>query len=352
MLALMRAQPAMLQRYLDVQARLLAEAMVENQEQVHFSMPDRIVCTADPSGDNRPVSVPPREREQIVGSLLDRLSHHDLRVLVSAQLTDLERSNNRSVVVAASLLRFAIAAYLVHEMLPAGRSVTYTTGEGEEIPAFPASNGSGLASAITAATDAIVETNQQAEEVRRGDLQVPYVPAALHFFLPQWVAFDEQGNLLVSSVSEAEAYLASMQHYTHVLHVAVGLAPYVVADPEYQHKRYGILGQLVNQGRQLACFLTGDIIQTIHRRANRKDLNRGLSISLPFFDDQQLAMRALDFEIIPAGRIMFVPAFVVRAAHQEQAKVAQDTRLNYSTRKYLMVQLKQLEQAFDSSQAN
>ena len=34
-----------------------------------------------------------------------------------------------------------------------------------------------------------------------------------------------------------------------------------------------------------------------------------------------------DFEVIPAGRIMFVPAFVVRAV-QGQAKVAQDTRLS------------------------
>ncbi len=33
-------------------------------------------------------------------------------------------------------------------------------------------------------------------------------------------------------------------------------------------------------------------------------------------------------EIIPAGRIMFVPAFVVRASQGEQAKVGQDTRLN------------------------
>ena len=44
-------------------------------------------------------------------------------------------------------------------------------------------------------------------------------------------------------------------------------------------------------------------------------------------------MEKSDLEIIPAGRIMFVPAFVVRAARGEQAKAAQDTRLNASTRK-------------------
>jgi hypothetical protein len=36
----------------------------------------------------------------------------------------------------------------------------------------------------------------------------------------------------------------------------------------------------------------------------------------------------------------------VRAAHQEYAKVAQDTRLSYSTRKYILEELALLERAF------
>jgi hypothetical protein len=43
---------------------------------------------------------------------------------------------------------------------------------------------------------------------------------------------------------------------------------------------------------------------------------------------------------------MFVPAFIVRASRGEQAKVAQDTRLNASSRKHLLTQLKSLETAF------
>ncbi|HEY3341276.1 MAG TPA: hypothetical protein VGK81_04620, partial [Anaerolineae bacterium] len=88
-------------------------------------------------------------------------------------------------------------------------------------------------------------------------------------------------------------------------------------------------------------------INTIKRRATAQDLNRGLSLSMPYFDDQALRMKAHDFEVIPAGRIMFVPAFVVRASEQEQAKVAQDTRLSPSTRKHLMIELRELEDAFD-----
>jgi hypothetical protein len=109
------------------------------------------------------------------------------------------------------------------------------------------------------------------------------------------------------------------------------------------------LGQLVNQGRALAQYETAEMIQTIQRRAAAHDLNRGLSLSLPYFDDQDLQLRTHDFEVIPAGRIMFVPAFVVRAARQQQAMVAQDTRLSLSTRKYLLIELETLEKAFLNS---
>jgi hypothetical protein len=172
------------------------------------------------------------------------------------------------------------------------------------------------------------------------------VPAARRFYLPQWVAFDENDQLLVNSLGEAEAYLTSMQRFMAVLHTAVSLAPYIIADETYQQKRYGMLGQLINQGRALARYQSREIIQTIKRRAAAQDLNRGLSLSLPYFDDQTLALQIHDFEVIPSGRIMFLPAFVVRGTHLERAKVEQDTRLSASTCKHLLSELKMLEEAF------
>jgi hypothetical protein len=238
---------------------------------------------------------------------------------------------------------------MVHILLPAGRTVTYRAEETEEIPTIPVVDELEPESAITATTDAIVEEVKGETEEGRGELLVPYVPAARHFYLPQWVAFDDQGNLLVNSTSEAEAHIASMQRFLKVLHASVALAPYIVADPEYQQKRYGMLGQLVNQGRALARYETQEIIQIIKSRAAAQDLNRGLSLSLPYFDDQDLERKMHDFVVIPGGRIMFVPAFVIRASRQEQAKVAQDTRLSPSTRKHLLNELKTLEKAFETS---
>jgi hypothetical protein len=345
--ALFDHQPAMTQHFLEAQGRQIADAILQNQSQVRYTLPDRVVT--DAAGHSGPTSVPvPAEyREQVSGGVLDRITRSDLRTVLHQRLAELEGSNRKSVATSAQLIRFATARFMVYSMLPSGRTVQYTAPEGEEIPSIPMENAQEVQSAITEQTDAIVETSEP--EQGRGELQVPFVPDARRFFLPQWVAFGLLGNLLVNSAGEAETQITSMQRYLGVLHAAVSLAPYFVVDGEYQKKRYGMLGQLVNQGRAFACYQTEEIIQVIQHRAATHDLNRGLSLSLPFFDDQVLEIRTHDFTVIPAGRIMFVPAFVVRASREEQAKVAQDTRLSPSTRKYLLLQLKMLESAFLSN---
>jgi hypothetical protein len=99
----------------------------------------------------------------------------------------------------------------------------------------------------------------------------------------------------------------------------------------------------------LANHLTDEIITLIKTRAAEQSLNRGLSLRLPYFDDQELRVKTHNFVVIPAGRIMFVPAFVVRAALDEQAKIAQDTRFSVSTRRHLLAQLQTLGEAFKSA---
>ena len=64
-----------------------------------------------------------------------------------------------------------------------------------------------------------------------------------------------------------------MQRYMKVLHLARAVTPYIVADEQYQQKRYGMLGQLVNQGWALARYEVREIINTIEERAVRHELN-------------------------------------------------------------------------------
>jgi hypothetical protein len=340
------AQPTFVRRFLEAQARKLVEAVQRKQMQASFTLPDRVAMLGGAQDKTSTVVVPDAQREQLIGGVINRLPRADIGIGLRQRLAELEGSSEASVAAAASLIRYATAVYMIHDMLPSGRSVTYRTIEGEEIPTLPVGDPQMPESAITQSGDAIVEESLSGD--KRGELQVPFVPAARRFYLPQWVAFDGEGHLLVKSVNEAEAFVASMQSFLSMLHSAVSLAPFMIADPVYQQKRYGMLGQLVNQGRALAHYETDEMIRLIKRRAESNDLNRGLSVSMPYFDDQALEMRTLDFVIIPAGRIMFVPAFVVRASCEEQAKVAQDTRLSPSTRKYLLAELAMFEEAFQA----
>jgi len=344
--ALFEAQTTPVRRFLEAQARQLADALTqrEHPSQLRFTLPDRVVLEVPTRGASQVAEIPPDQREQLAGGLFDRLTHGDADKALRQRLAELEQSPNRAVAVGAGLLRHAMAMHMVHGMLPAGRSVTYTALPGEEIPSIPVRDPLEPESAITATTDAIAQEGEG--ESGRGELIVPYVPAARRFYLPQWVAFDDRDRLLVNSIGEAEAMVASMQRFVDVLHAAAALAVYMVVDDEYQRKRYGMLGQLVNQGRALARVQTGEIVRTIKARAASHDLNRGLSLSLPYFDDQTLRVEPHDFVVIPAGRIMFVAALVVRAARQEQAKVAQDTRFNASTRHHLLSLLEMLVRAF------
>lgn len=340
---LINAQPTIVQRFIEAQARQIADALIEHRPQAKFTLPDRIVAEMPQIDQPATISVPPESRNQNIGNFGNRLTQRDVKEALRHRLNELEQSPDHAISTSAGLLRYAAAIHMVHNMLPSGRSVTYRPDEGEDIPTIPTEDLE-PESAITQASDAIAEEGKAEEG--RGDFQVPFVPAARRFYLPQWISFDDNGKLLVGSVKEAEANLASMQRFVAILHAASSIAPYIIADDEYQKKRYGMLGQLINQGRALARYKTLDIVHTIQERAKTGTLNRGLSLSLPYFDDQELQINMTSFEVIPAGRIMFVPAFVVRAAREEAAKRVQDTRFNPSTRKHLMAELKMLEDAF------
>lgn len=345
--ALFSAQPAIIQRYLETQGKQIAQAVVDGDPQINFSLPDRVICTLENVDQPALVTIPQNQRTRSAGSFINRFRRTELFKELRHAFIELEQSPDRAVSVAAGLLRHATVMHMVNQMLPAGRDVCYKPADGDEtIPSVPEDGGFEPESAITASTDAIAE--EATSEEGRGNLLVPFVPYARKFFLPQWVAFDENGDLLVKSVEEAESHIKSMQRFMEVLFLAVALAPYISADNEYAKKRYGMLGQLVNQGRALANNQVQNIIARIRQRAAAGSLNRGLRLSLPYFNDQDLKINISNFEVIPSGRIMFVPAFVVRAVRQEEVKVSQDTRYNPSTRKHLLQLLDQLEQAFES----
>ncbi len=327
--ALFQAQPQAVQRFLESQACQLAEALVRKSSLARFILPDKVYCEAISTGEAVPIPVDQREHK--IGGIAVRVRHTSLQVVLTQRLTALELSPNEGVAKCGSLIRYATASYMVKHMLPSGRSVTYKAAQGDEIPNLP-----------------ITDEIESSPKAGQDELVVPFIPQARRFYLPQWVAFDERGRLLVNTINEARAHIASMQAFLGILRSAASLAPYILADSEYQQKRYGIMGQLVNQGRLLARYETNEIIQAIWQRVKSNKLNRGLSLSLPYFDDQDMELKNLDFVAIPAGRIMFVSAFLVLAVCEAQAKVTRYDQMSPSTRQHLLAELKSLEKAFDT----
>jgi hypothetical protein len=338
---LFELQPVLIQQDLRTQAANIAEAIHQSRAHVQFTLPSQLLYPQTTQGEEVLETLPAKYRQQFVYQLAERWTHSDLVKALNHRLDELERSENQIAAIAAGLLQYSIAFHLIYHMLPVGKSVVYATPQGDDIPNQPVdgTQDSGYAS----------QSTLQAADVKKSsngaDINTPYV-AAWRFFMPQWVAFDEQGQLLVNNINEAEACIASMQRYMDILKSAIEIAPYMIADEVCQQKRYGMVGQLVNQGRWLARYELQEIIGTIHRRVAANNLNRGLSLNVPYFNDQTLKLELTNFEIIPKGRVMFVSAFVVLAVRAHGARVAQDSRLSLSTRRFLLSELGTLEKQF------
>ena len=134
----------------------------------------------------------------------------------SPNSSQLEQSPEHAAVISAQLIRHATAMHMIYNMLPSGRSVTYQSEGDEDVPTIPMGDALEPASAITASTDAIAEEGK-AEEAAR---QFAGAVCSRHtriLLLSQWVAFDDNDNLLVNSISEAEAHIASMQKFLTVI---------------------------------------------------------------------------------------------------------------------------------------
>ena len=149
---LLQLQPPLVQRFLETQASSMAEAVVQGLPQLRFTLPDRVVVQKQ-DGEPKLAPIPSDSREQITGGLMNRLTRTDLRTALRLRLAELEQSSMHSVSVSAGLLRHALVKHMVHNMLPAGRTVQYMASEGEEIASIPIHGELEPESAITAPTE-------------------------------------------------------------------------------------------------------------------------------------------------------------------------------------------------------
>ena len=114
---LLNAQSTLVQRFLQLQAQQVAEALFQRSSPIRFTLPDQVV---DPENRSQPLIVPSEQRAQTIGNPLDRFTRADQRLALRKRLATLEQSSLPALSLSGVLVRHAIALYLVNNMLPSG----------------------------------------------------------------------------------------------------------------------------------------------------------------------------------------------------------------------------------------
>ena len=131
--ALHERQPVETQQFLEAQAKDLVQLLVSSARQVWFFLPDRVA----PRGKSPALVVPFAARQQKISNWLNRLIRRDPFLLLRERLDELEAGPDEGVALAAGLIRYSTARYLIYHALPNGRKVTYKPVAGEEISHHP-----------------------------------------------------------------------------------------------------------------------------------------------------------------------------------------------------------------------
>jgi hypothetical protein len=151
---------------------------------------------------------------------------------------------------------------------------------------------------------------------------------------------------LNGTASTAETQIRTLQNQLAALDLAISLAPYFFLDEIYRTKRADLLHRLISEGYALANLQVRQMIEKLHSWSAAHQLDRGLRLRVPYFDLATLGLALRSFDVIPAGRTSFVPAFLVLAVARERDRVEEDAGLSTPTRVHLLELLSQIEQSF------
>lgn len=331
-------QSASTRQFFQEQAARIVSILGQKPHRIQFEFPERVTW-----GDGDVLEIRTNWRRQVTGNSIFNRFHRENRNMLRHHLNKLEQSTHAGLAVCSKLLGYAIAHYIVYDLLPDGAEVSLQPDGDDEIPSIPMVKPSSNLPKTTRKTYQVADVTVL-EPTR---VQVPNIPTAHQFFLPQWVAFGEADQLLVASTQEAEDIIRSLQNAVRLLQEAESVCIYIAADETYQRKRAGLLGQLIYQGRALARYHTNQIITRLRARASAGELNRGLQLSLPYFELNDLSLHLYPIKIIPAGHVMFIPEFVVLAMQMTAWKVQQDPKISSSSCRHLLTQIASIENAFN-----
>jgi hypothetical protein len=285
--SLYQVQALEVQNFLQGQAAAIVQNLLADKIGFNFQLPGQVKLLEE----EMPLLVPAAKRNQTSSGWFWWIARKDSLSALHQRLFKLENSSDRQVAAGAGLIRHTTALYMLQRLKPRIKKIK----------------------------------NVLLEE-----------------------RFQLQESNPILTLQETEVLVADLQGMLGELNKAARLAPFIIANPTYPTRQTELTDILSQQGRALARCQNAEMVQTIRERAARHDLNRGLSLSLPYYDDRTLRLKTYDFVVIPVARIPFMAEFVVRAAEREKTQVWQDPSLSQSTRVHLVKELEYLRKSFNT----
>ncbi|PWH19344.1 MAG: hypothetical protein DDG59_03325 [Anaerolineae bacterium] len=301
---LWRNQTNEVQQHFVAQAEQILQAIQKNRPSLEFSLPEKVVLVDPCTHAYREEIIPARYRRQTIGRRLFQRGNSTLSIVLQ-RLSDLQSSAHLSLSLSANILRYWIARLWLNQ-LPEGEALPENKGLNPSSEARP--------------------------EVQR--------------YFPEWLLFNSNGEPLFSTKAEAEQSIHAIEATLQSLLSAMAVDPTIVEEEAFRSRYMTLVTQMVEQGRAYCEYLTKSILSTIRKRQSQHTLNRGLSIHLPYFDDQLLEIRYLDLEVVPPGRIAFEEVFLIHAIQRAQESISKNSKLSLSTRQHILEELKLMETSF------
>jgi hypothetical protein len=162
-----------------------------------------------------------------------------------------------------------------------------------------------------------------------------------------YATFDEHGVRAAERSATADALIGQLSRRIDWLHTAEQLYPAWTTHDLYNNAAALLTAHLIEQGRALANYYTQQIIHDVRQAWRTGRITRGLTLFIPYLDERLFQMRKYTVIVIPTGRILFRPEFVIGACRLAERDVRKDTDLSQSTRWQLLTQLDSITQAFE-----
>jgi hypothetical protein len=161
-----------------------------------------------------------------------------------------------------------------------------------------------------------------------------------------YTAFDEHG-VRTAELNDDDALIGQLSRRLDWLRTAEWLYPAWTTHDLYNSASALLTAHLTDQGRALANYYTQQIINDVRQAWRAGKITRGLTLFIPYLDERLYRMKTHKVVVIPTGRILFRPEFVIGACRLAERKIRKDLNLSQSTRWQLLSQLDSITQAFE-----